>query len=53
MSNTVTNKKSIEKNKNVKKMILAIRIIKSKYGFYSFEKKMISNNEIKSFFSQN
>ncbi|WP_185882499.1 DUF4295 family protein [Blattabacterium cuenoti] len=49
----MNNKKYIATNKNVKKMILAIRIIKSKYGCYSFEKKMIHNNEIQSFFFKN
>ncbi len=46
---TVENKKKIES----KKMILAIRIVKSKKsGFYTFEDKIISSEEIKSFFNK-
>ncbi|AWU43903.1 DUF4295 domain-containing protein [Blattabacterium sp. (Cryptocercus kyebangensis)] len=46
-------KKIVEdKNKkNSKKMILAIRIIKSKKsGFYTFENKIITDNEVDKFF---
>ncbi len=41
----------IKKKKN--KMILAIKMIKSnKRHFYSFEQKMISEKEVKKFFSK-
>ncbi|WP_113738454.1 DUF4295 family protein [Blattabacterium clevelandi] len=46
-------KKIVEnkKKKNDKKMILAIRIIKSKKsGFYTFENKIITDNEVEKFF---
>lgn len=46
---TVENKKKIK----LKKMILAIRIVKSKKsGFYTFENKIISSEKIKSFFKK-
>lgn len=46
-------KKMVEnkKKKVSKKMTLAIKIIKSKKsGFYTFEKKMLSNGEVNIFF---
>ncbi|WP_185860815.1 DUF4295 family protein [Blattabacterium cuenoti] len=42
-----------QKKKILKKMTLAIRIVKSKKsGFYTFENKMISNEKIKNFFTK-
>ncbi|WP_185873935.1 DUF4295 family protein [Blattabacterium cuenoti] len=49
--------KKIVKNKkkeNLKKIILAIRTVKSKKsGSYTFEKKFLPYNEVKNFFQKN
>ncbi|WP_185878540.1 DUF4295 family protein [Blattabacterium cuenoti] len=51
MSKKIAEKK---KKKISKKMTLAIRIIKSKKsGFYTFEDKMLTDNEVKNFFKKN
>ncbi|BBA17051.1 DUF4295 family protein [Blattabacterium cuenoti] len=49
------NKKKEEnkKKKISKKMTLAIKVVKSKKsGYYTFENKMISNEEIETFFKK-
>ncbi|WP_185862230.1 DUF4295 family protein [Blattabacterium cuenoti] len=46
-------KKMVENNKKkvLKKMTLAIKIVKSKKsGFYTFENKILTNEEVKNFF---
>ncbi|WP_185881995.1 DUF4295 family protein [Blattabacterium cuenoti] len=51
MSKKITENK---KKKISKKMILAIRIIKSKKsGYYTFENKMLTDDDVKIFFKKN